>query len=202
MFDREADILYSGYSKLLIGLISDTHIDYPSSGLPPQVKEAFKGVDLILHAGDIWIPRVLDELETVAPVVAAWGDDDMEKDLGSDHRMMNGHRLVLDSVNFWLAHIKPRYSLINPGEMSTPFAFKTSPEDQADSDDTPDVVVYGHTHVNSIEYYEVANGSNNKNILLINPGSATFPGYQPRLGTVAFLTTDSGKVDARIVPLE
>jgi len=73
VFDRQAVILYSYCGKLLIGLISDTHIDYPSASLPPQVKEAFQGVDLILHAGDIWIPSVLDDLETVAPVMAAWG---------------------------------------------------------------------------------------------------------------------------------
>jgi len=41
---------------LLIGLLSDTHIALPSEALPPQVKGAFSGVDLILHAGDIWIP--------------------------------------------------------------------------------------------------------------------------------------------------
>ena len=73
---------------MLIGLLSDTHIAFPSQPLPPQVLEAFRGVDLILHMGDVWIPSVLDELESIAPVIAAWGDDDMEADLGGDSRMM------------------------------------------------------------------------------------------------------------------
>jgi len=202
VFDRQAVILYSYCGKLLIGLISDTHIDYPSASLPPQVKEAFQGVDLILHAGDIWIPSVLDDLETVAPVMAAWGDDDMEMDLGNDARMMSGHSLLLDGVNVWLTHIKPRYGLINPNEMLYKFAFQPSPEDPVDPDSIPDVVVFGHTHVSSMEYYKVANSNDYKNVLLVNPGSATFPTYMPQLGTVAILTIDSGKVDVRIVSLK
>ena len=59
-----------------IGLISDTHIPHDAKAIPPQVKEVFRGVDLILHAGDIYLSSVLDELEEIAPVLAARGDDD------------------------------------------------------------------------------------------------------------------------------
>jgi predicted phosphodiesterase len=38
--------------------------------------------------------------------------------------------------------------------------------------------------------------------ILVNPGSATFPYYQLRLGTVALLTIKAGKAEARIVPLQ
>ena len=65
---------------MLIGLLSDTHIAFADQPLPTQVKEAFQGVDLILHLGDVWIPAILDELEEVAPVLAARGDDDMDDD--------------------------------------------------------------------------------------------------------------------------
>ena len=70
---------------MLVGLLSDTHIMSPSETLPPQIYSAFNGVDLILHAGDIWIPSVLDELASIAPVKSAWGDGDMEADLGDDN---------------------------------------------------------------------------------------------------------------------
>jgi putative phosphoesterase len=40
------------------------------------VLEALDGCDLILHAGDLSVPRVLDDLEQVAPVVAVRGDHD------------------------------------------------------------------------------------------------------------------------------
>ncbi|MFH0769707.1 MAG: metallophosphoesterase family protein [Chloroflexota bacterium] len=176
---------------MLIGLLSDTHINSPNETLPPQLKAAFRGVDLILHAGDIWIPSVLDELESIAPVFAAWGDDDMEADLGGDSRMMKGQALHLDDVTIWLAHIKPRSALIkqSPKEEPSPSRPNGRP-----AEGLPDVVVFGHTHLPTIEDY--------KGVLLVNPGSATMPNYMPQLGTVAFLKTSPDGMQARIVQLE
>src|SRR2546430_517621 len=36
-----------------IGLISDTHIPEACEHLPPRVFEIFRGVDLVMHAGDV-----------------------------------------------------------------------------------------------------------------------------------------------------
>ena len=189
MVDRKAGVVYSNGGTLLIGLLSDTHIGLPSHTLPPQIKDAFGGVDLILHAGDIWIPSVLDELECVAPVMAAWGDDDMEVDLGDDSRMLKEHSLLFEGVTLWLTHIKPRYSLISPQKEL--FFSRSGGEDP---EDPPDIVVFGHTHLATIEHY--------KNVLLVNPGSATFPNYEQKLGTVVLLTVNAGEVETRIVQLE
>lgn len=174
---------------MLIGLLSDTHIAFPSETLPHQIKGAFNGVDLILHAGDIWIPSVLDELESIAPVMAAWGDDDMEADLGGDNRMVKGQAMLIEGVTLWLTHVKPRYALLNPKE--EPYPSRSSPEEP---EDPPDVVVFGHTHFATIEHY--------KGVLLVNPGSPTMPNYLPKLGTVALLTLSSGEVEVRMVQLE
>lgn len=179
---------------MLIGLIADTHIGVPSEKLPPQVKEVFHGVGLILHAGDIWIPSVLDELESIAPVIAAWGDDDawMSQQIGasleSDTRMLEGHILHLEGITLWLKHIKPDYKLINLKEGS--YSCGPSPRERKDP---PDVVVFGHTHFPEIKRHE--------SVLLVNPGSLTFPNYVPRLGTVALMTINSGQVEACIVQL-
>ena len=54
-----------------LGIISDTH-----GLLRPEVFEVFKGVDRILHAGDIGAADLLAELESVAPVTAVWGNTD------------------------------------------------------------------------------------------------------------------------------
>ena len=54
-----------------LGLISDTHIPEVTKELPPQIAKALQGVDLILHAGDVYAPFVLDELERIAPVLVA-----------------------------------------------------------------------------------------------------------------------------------
>ena len=59
-----------------IALISDTHIPAAGRRLWPQVDEAFRGADLIMHAGDLYIPAVLDCLAEVGPVVAVSGNGD------------------------------------------------------------------------------------------------------------------------------
>lgn len=54
-----------------IGLISDTH------GLVrPEAIAALRGVDHILHAGDVGAPEVLDALRALAPVTAVRGNND------------------------------------------------------------------------------------------------------------------------------
>ncbi len=59
--------------RQLIGVISDTH------GLVrPQALQALRGVDLIIHAGDIGAPEVMDALKSIAPVVAIKGNNDNE----------------------------------------------------------------------------------------------------------------------------
>jgi len=186
VIDRETNIIYSNGGKLLIGLISDTHIAFPNEKLPPQIKDAFPGVDLILHAGDIWIPSVLDELESIAPVMAAWGDDDMPADLGGDSRMLKGYSLILEGVTLWITHVKPRFALLDPDKE----LYNAQP---VGPKEPPGVVVYGHTHFAKIEHYD--------GTLLVNPGSATVPNYVPKLGTVALLTIESGEAEARLVPL-
>ena len=59
-----------------IGLISDTHSAGSGRDLPDRVLEALRGVDLILHCGDLECLGVLDYLETVAPVLAVRGYED------------------------------------------------------------------------------------------------------------------------------
>jgi len=56
-----------------IGLISDTH-----GLLRPEALRAMKGADLIIHAGDIGFPSILDELRKIAPVIAVRGNNDRE----------------------------------------------------------------------------------------------------------------------------
>ena len=54
-----------------IGIISDTH------GLVrPDALAALEGTDLIIHAGDVGSPAVLEELRAIAPVVAVRGNCD------------------------------------------------------------------------------------------------------------------------------
>jgi putative phosphoesterase len=59
-----------------IGVVADTHVGEYLDALPAALFTALEGCDLVLHAGDISRPWVLDELARIAPVVAVRGDHD------------------------------------------------------------------------------------------------------------------------------
>jgi putative phosphoesterase len=54
-----------------IGVIADTH-----DQLPGEVVHLFRGVDHIIHAGDICSPEVILALRTIAPITAVRGNND------------------------------------------------------------------------------------------------------------------------------
>jgi len=56
---------------MILGVISDTH-----GLLRPEAVEALRGVDRIIHAGDIGGPQILTALSQLAPVVAVRGNND------------------------------------------------------------------------------------------------------------------------------
>ena len=56
-----------------IGLISDTH-----GLLRKEAVEALRGSELIIHAGDVGKPEILEELRKIAPVIAVRGNVDTE----------------------------------------------------------------------------------------------------------------------------
>jgi putative phosphoesterase len=55
----------------VLGVISDTH-----GLMRPEATSALDGVDMIIHAGDIGTPEVLEALHAIAPVVAIRGNND------------------------------------------------------------------------------------------------------------------------------
>jgi putative phosphoesterase len=56
---------------VLIGVISDTH-----GLLRPEALQALAGSSLVVHAGDVGHPEILDALRAIAPVVAVRGNVD------------------------------------------------------------------------------------------------------------------------------
>ena len=54
-----------------VGVISDTH-----DLVRPEALRALRGSDLVLHAGDICGPDVLQALREIAPVIAVRGNND------------------------------------------------------------------------------------------------------------------------------
>ena len=62
-----------------IGIISDTHISGRDRELPVELLGAFKGCDLILHAGDLVDMAVIDTLKEISEVEAVYGNMDSLK---------------------------------------------------------------------------------------------------------------------------
>jgi uncharacterized protein len=58
---------------LIVGIISDTH-----GLLRPEAVELLRGLDHIIHAGDIGSPEIIPALEKIAPVTAIRGNVDTQ----------------------------------------------------------------------------------------------------------------------------
>lgn len=121
----------------LIGVISDTH-----GLLRPEAKKALQGADLILHAGDIGKPQVLEELRTIAPVMAVRGNID------------KGH---------WAKAI-PESKTLEVGAVSIYMLHNIKELNLDPSVSGCKVIISGHSHKPSVQ--EV------RGVLFINPGSA------------------------------
>lgn len=171
-------------TPMRIGLISDTHMPEVAQALPPQIAEVFRDVDLILHAGDIYTLSVLDELESIAPVLAAKGDDD-SGDMLADRRVKWKHVLKLEGQTLWLIHYMPY-----PYPVASWRARNSLGQRELDA---PNIVVFGHEHCTIMQHYS--------DVLFVNPGSPTFLNYRRGLGTVGILDIDSGKAQAHILQL-
>ena len=175
-----------------IGLISDTHIPVAMTELWPQVYEAFRDVDLIMHGGDLLITDVIDWLEEIAPVLAVEGNGDytgFERSIPpSDPRLSESKVLSHDSGL--------RIGLVHDFQMPEHPPLRTMEGQMQHFFGGPvDVIVRGSTHRAEITTV--------KGVLIVCPGSPTFPNHaNTRLGTVGFLDIDdSGKVEASILDL-
>ena len=154
-----------------VGLLSDTHIPVAPI-LFPEIKDALRGCDLILHAGDIVLSRVLDELEEIAPVYAAQGNHDGH--LSEDPRVKPVHMLDLEGFTVALLHV------FEPWDSGKPWLSGLLGGAWAD------VMVSGDSH---LEQMAVVEG-----ILMINAGSATMPRNRaPKPGHIGYLTLERGK---------
>lgn len=174
--------------SLLIGLISDTHIPEARRELWPQVFGAFRGVDCILHAGDIHDLSVIDQLSDVAPTYAARGNGDD----GSggrpvqpfDRRLREAWVIELGGLKVGLTHDVPIPEY--PPHLTIERAM-TRYFGRTDLD----VLIYGDTHVEAID----AIGRT----LCVNPGSPTYPhNLETQLGTIGFLEISGGRAEATI----
>ena len=119
-----------------LGVVSDTH-----GLLRPEVLPKLKGVDSILHLGDVGDPKILDALREIAPVTAVRGNVDTE---GPCSRLPETEVLLIEGGYIYLLH---NIETLHLDPAAARFA----------------AVLYGHSHKATISHH--------KGVLYFNPGS-------------------------------
>lgn len=99
-----------------IGIISDTH-----NLLRPEVLEILRGCDCILHAGDMAVPEIVDELRPLAAVYLVRGNNDRSW----ARNLSKSLSFTIEGIKFFMVHDKKDVAW-NLGDTQ--------------------VVVFGHTH--------------------------------------------------------
>jgi len=160
-----------------------------ADALPEEVFETFKGVDLILHAGDIYSLDVLDALEKIAPVLAARGDDDHGATI-RDPRVKEKHSLQLEGKVVWLVHEKP-YVPANSAFLSA--WWQSRLDSRQNSLGKPDILVFGHEHRT---FQREMDGT-----IMVSSGSPTFLHYLRGPGTVGIMELNGGPPEINIIRL-
>lgn len=167
-----------------LGLIADTHMPGTIKDLWPQVFEAFHDVDGILHAGDLHTLEIVDRLCEIGPTWVAAGNGDVGL---VDQRLRNTWTLEFDNLRIGMIHQFPSPVRKSGAHLSDYVA-------RHFGDLMHHVVVYGHTHLESIHHID--------DLICINPGSPTLPRNQSlRLGTIGTLELTDGVLTATILKL-
>jgi putative phosphoesterase len=120
-----------------IGVISDTH-----GVLRPEAVKALRGVDLIIHAGDVGRSDILEALRQIAPVFVVRGNTDYEE---WARTLPLTERVQVDQHLIFVLHDRQQ---LGPNPETRAFA----------------AIISGHSHKPAIEH--------RRGVLYLNPGSA------------------------------
>jgi len=127
-------------TMMRIGIISDTH-----GLLRPEAVEVFRGVDAIVHGGDVGGAHVLAELRALAPLTYVEGNND-------DGDGTDIVRVTIGGLRILLTHILPRPRKPDRRVIDS---LRAQPAD---------VVIFGHSH---LPHNEIIDG-----VRYFNPASA------------------------------
>ncbi|HSG06988.1 MAG TPA: metallophosphoesterase family protein [Longimicrobiales bacterium] len=163
-------------------MISDTH-----GSLRPEAEDALRGSDLILHAGDVGDPAILEALERIAPVFAVHGNTDwgalraglprsVVVDLGApDGRIAEGPGAPAPRGPLAYVHHGDRELELDPEAAGIA------------------VVVSGHTHKPLTERWGP--------VLYLNPGSAGPRRFTLPVTVAKVTVADDGTLSGEIVEI-
>jgi uncharacterized protein len=149
-----------------LGVIADTH-----GLLRPEVAPALKGVDSILHLGDVGKISILDELAKIAPVTAIRGNVDSD---GPCAKLPETEVVLAGGSYIYMLHDLKTLHL-------DPAAAKFA------------AVLHGHTHV--------PNHYTRKGVLYFNPGSCGPRRFELPVTIGLLTISAEGNLEPGIVPL-
>jgi len=183
--------------EITLGVVADSHVPERMTRIPEAALLCFRRarVSAILHAGDMTHPRVLNQFEQIAPVIAVRGNRDIWTRAGRRLPLQqvlefggvrigltHGHgglwgylleKVLYYTVGFSLARYLSRLPMMFPRDVR--------------------VIVFGHTHRMANKWVG--------DTLLFNPGSLG-PEYYDRVGAaVGLLRIGNGRVCAEVVPV-
>jgi putative phosphoesterase len=124
-------------ANINVGVISDTH-----GLIRPEAIEALRDSELIIHAGDVGAPEVLEHLGAIAPTIAVRGNVDKDR---------------------W-AQSLPLKEIIEVGEVQFYMLHDVSELDFDPKAAEFSAVISGHSHRATAELRD--------GVLFLNPGSA------------------------------
>jgi uncharacterized protein len=157
-------------------VLSDTHIPDFARKIPDALIPALRSADLILHAGDVTSPGVLDELAAYAPVHAAFGNRDLPEVLAWGALPVVD--LELEGSRVAMLHDS------GPSEGRERRMRRRFPQ--------ADLIVFGHSHIPVDVQHD--------GMRMLNPGSPTWKRRQPA-PTYATVDLVDGTIKTAIVPL-
>lgn len=134
-----------------IGLLSDTHTFFDE-----KLREFFKDVDEIWHAGDFGNSLLSDKISALKPLFGVYGNCD-----GTDVRLIHPYIQLMEreSMRILMMHI---------GGYPGRYDYKALQLIEAHR---PDIFICGHSHI-----LKVVNDKK-YNMLVINPGAAGIQGF-------------------------
>jgi putative phosphoesterase len=173
-----------------IGVLADTHIPQLLPALPPRVLELLRGVDIILHLGDVCELNVLQQLEPIAQTYAVSGDSDSAQ---IRQFLPDKQRLEFATRAVGLVHGHHAWE----GGWGTRLSYWMDPSRRASAlrqavlreFSDVDAIVFGHSHAPYIKMHGA--------VLLFNPGSVV--PFNGQRGTMGILEIGPQVITGRIV---
>ena len=169
---------------MLLGVVSDTH-----GYIDPRVAPLLKGVDHILHAGDIGKPNangqpnvigqpdIISQLSSIAPVTAVRGNNDRQP---PESLYPEEVTLDLEGCRIYLTH-QVKVPKSPASRLLKPY-----------SDANLQVVISGHSHIALQKQVE--------NILFFNPGAAGKRRFNT-VPSIGLLHLADGQTQGKLLPL-